>query len=78
MKYVLRYRNAVCPWCRHEFTAFPNAEYTDYVYVDSVTKQYADTTICPMCGKRMILMPNKAEGIDPSTDRYVKCGIRGI
>lgn len=72
------FRNAVCPWCKHEFTTLPNTEYTGYEFFDQVANQYVDTTVCPMCGKQMILVPDKAEGIDPSDDRYKKHGIRVI
>lgn len=72
------FRNAVCPWCKHEFTTLPNAEYTGYVFFDRVSDQFVDTTVCPMCGKQMILVPDKAEGIDPSNGCYEKGIIRGL
>ena len=79
-EYNLQCREAICPFCNHRFMWLGALEMPTktYYYLSRTTGEYAADTVCPQCGKEMILESHLLVGIIPNEEGYEKVGFRGI
>ncbi len=79
-EYVRSCREVICPFCDHRFMWLESSESPQptYYYISKKTNEIAYDTVCPQCGKEMILEPHVLHGAAPGEGKYDRIGIRGI
>ena len=75
----MRFFEIICPNCRHQFVWLEQSYGNGYIYKRKGHDEELDSTVCPKCNIRMVVLKDSFTGLD-ITDESIDIvdGIRGI
>lgn len=73
------YREVICPWCSHRFMWQEGSDTPPiYEYREKTTERILYSAKCPVCEKKMIVLPGEIFAVSLDDDKVKTIPIRGI
>lgn len=71
--YHRKCREVICPWCEHRFMWLEGREcFRVTIYKLVETGEYLDSTKCPKCDEKVVMLPHILKGAAPGFDERIK------